>query len=189
MNQHFLYPGINSILFYAPVLFQSLGFKGNASLYSSALTGVVLCLSTFVSIATVDKLTRRVLPIGGGIQMIICQLIVGVILGVKFGNDQELSQTYSIVVVDLAVVICIFVTTLVLSCGPLGWTVPSKIFPLETWLAGQSITVAFNLFYTFVIAQSFLSLISHMQLLVSSGGSGIFSYTLNCFQQIHRDLS
>ncbi|MFS7917486.1 putative major facilitator, sugar transporter, MFS transporter superfamily [Helianthus anomalus] len=40
--------GINSILFYAPVLFQSMGFNGNASLYSSALTGAVLCPSTLV---------------------------------------------------------------------------------------------------------------------------------------------
>ncbi|KAA8535287.1 hypothetical protein F0562_030290 [Nyssa sinensis] len=38
--------GINSILFYAPVLFQSMGFGGHASLYSSALTGAVLASST-----------------------------------------------------------------------------------------------------------------------------------------------
>ncbi|KAI3670830.1 hypothetical protein L1987_87472 [Smallanthus sonchifolius] len=81
--------GINSILFYAPVLFQSMGFKGNASLYASALTGAVLTLSTLVSIATVDKLGRRVLLIAGGIQMIICQVTVGIILGLKFGDDQE----------------------------------------------------------------------------------------------------
>lgn len=66
--------GINSILFYAPVLFQSMGFGGHAALYSSALTGAVLCLSTLVSIATVDNWGRRALLIGGGIQMILCQV-------------------------------------------------------------------------------------------------------------------
>lgn len=66
--------GINSILFYAPVLFQSLGFKGNAALYSSALTGAVLAGSTLISIATVDRLGRRFLLISGGIQMITCQV-------------------------------------------------------------------------------------------------------------------
>lgn len=66
--------GINSILFYAPVLFQSMGFGGNASLYSSAVTGAVLAGSTFISIAAVDRLGRRVLLISGGIQMIICQV-------------------------------------------------------------------------------------------------------------------
>lgn len=66
--------GINSILFYAPVLFGSLGFGSNASLYSSVLTGAVLVLSTLVSIATVDRLGRRTLFFGGGILMISCQV-------------------------------------------------------------------------------------------------------------------
>lgn len=66
--------GINSILFYAPVLFQSMGFGGNASLYSSVMTGAVLASSTLVSIATVDIVGRRALLIGGGIQMIVCQV-------------------------------------------------------------------------------------------------------------------
>lgn len=66
--------GINSILFYAPVLFQSMGFGSNAALYSSALTGAVLALSTLISIATVDRLGRRVLLISGGLQMIVCQV-------------------------------------------------------------------------------------------------------------------
>jgi len=66
--------GINSILFYAPVLFQSMGFGGDASLISSALTGGVLAGSTFISIATVDKLGRRVLLVSGGAQMITCQV-------------------------------------------------------------------------------------------------------------------
>lgn len=65
--------GINSVLFYAPVLFQSMGFGGNASLYSSVVTGAVLVLSTVVSIVTVDRLGRRPLLIAGGIQMIICR--------------------------------------------------------------------------------------------------------------------
>ncbi|XP_047327029.1 sugar transport protein 7 [Impatiens glandulifera] len=148
--------GINSILFYAPVLFQSMGFGGKASLYSSALTGAVLASSTLVSIATVDKWGRRKLLICGGIQMIICQVIVAVILGVEFRSNKELSKGFSILVV---VVICLFVAAFGWSWGPLGWTVPSEIFPLEIRSAGQSITVAVNLFFTFVIGQSFLSLL------------------------------
>ncbi|KAK7411629.1 hypothetical protein VNO78_03064 [Psophocarpus tetragonolobus] len=148
--------GINSILFYAPVLFQSMGFGGDASLISSAVTGGVLASSTFISIATVDRLGRRVLLISGGIQMITCQIIVAFILGTKFGPNQELSKSFSILVV---VVICLFVVAFGWSWGPLGWTVPSEIFPLEIRSAGQSITVAVNLFFTFIIAQAFLALL------------------------------
>ncbi|MED6195261.1 Sugar transport protein 7, variant 2 [Stylosanthes scabra] len=148
--------GINSILFYAPVLFQTMGFGRAASLYSSALTGGVLASSTFISIATVDKLGRRPLLISGGIQMITCQVIVGTILGVQFGDNKELSKGFSILVV---VFICLFVLAFGWSWGPLGWTVPSEIFPLEIRSAGQSITVAVNLLFTFIIAQAFLSLL------------------------------
>ncbi|XP_027067980.1 sugar carrier protein A-like isoform X1 [Coffea arabica] len=148
--------GINSILFYAPVLFRSMGFKGNAPLYSSALTGAVLASSTLVSMATVDRWGRRFLLIGGGIQMITCQTIVAIILGLKFGNNKELSKGFSVLVV---VVMCLFVVAFGWSWGPLGWTVPSEIFPLETRSAGQSITVAVNLLFTFIIAQSFLGLL------------------------------
>ncbi|KAM3275592.1 hypothetical protein ACQJBY_044138 [Aegilops geniculata] len=148
--------GINSILFYAPVLFQSMGFGASWSLYSSMLTGAVLLFSTLISIATVDRLGRRKLLISGGILMIICQVIVAAILGVEFGSDKHLSRGCSTAVVF---VICLFMLAFGWSWGPLGWTVPSEIFPLETRSAGQSITVAVNLFFTFVIAQAFLSLL------------------------------
>lgn len=148
--------GVNSILFYAPVLFQSMGFGGNASLYSSALTGAVLCSSTFISIATVDRLGRRFLLITGGIVMSLCQTIVAIILAMKFGDNEHISKGYSAL---LVVVICLFVLAFGWSWGPLGWTIPSEIFPLETRSAGQSITVAVNLFFTFAIAQSFLALL------------------------------
>ncbi|KAF4365202.1 hypothetical protein G4B88_000361 [Cannabis sativa] len=144
--------GINSILFYAPVLFQTMGFGGEASLYASAITGAVLASSTLISMATVDRLGRRVLLISGGIMMV----IVAIILRMKFGDNQELSKGYSILVV---IVICLFVLAFGWSWGPLGWTIPSEIFPLETRSAGQSITVAVNLLFTFIIAQSFLSLL------------------------------
>ncbi|KAJ1382385.1 Sugar/inositol transporter [Sesbania bispinosa] len=148
--------GINSVLFYAPVLFQSMGFGRDASLYSSALTGGVLVFSTFISIATVDRLGRRPLLISGGIQMITCQVIVAIILGIKFGENQELSKSSSTLVV---IVICLFVLAFGWSWGPLGWTVPSEIFALEVRTVGQSITVAVNHLFTLIITQAFLSLL------------------------------
>ena len=65
---------INLTLFYAPVLFESLGFGANASLYSFVLTEVVLVLSTLVLIATIERWRHRPLLLGGGIQMIVCQV-------------------------------------------------------------------------------------------------------------------
>ena len=52
---------INVIMFYAPVLFKTIGFKGSASLMSAVLSGIVNVLATSVSMLTVDKLGRRFL--------------------------------------------------------------------------------------------------------------------------------
>ncbi|KAH7543885.1 hypothetical protein JRO89_XS15G0042600 [Xanthoceras sorbifolium] len=45
--------------------------------------------------------------------------------------------------------------------GPLEWLVPSEIFPLEIRSAAQSINVSVNMFFNFVIAQVFLSMLCY----------------------------
>lgn len=66
--------GINVIMFYAPVLFKTLGFGNDASLLSAVITGVVNVVATTVSIYSADKFGRRVLFLEGGVQMFIAQV-------------------------------------------------------------------------------------------------------------------
>lgn len=154
--------GINAIMFYAPVLFSSLGFGQDASLYSAVITGAVNVVATLVSIGAVDKYGRRLLFLEGGVQMFISQVVIAAILGAKFGlqGTGKIDQGSAIVVV---VIICIYVSAFAWSWGPLGWLVPSEIFPLEIRSAGQSINVSVNLFFTFVIAQAFLAMLCHFK--------------------------
>ena len=94
--------------------------------------------------------------------MIICQALVGVILGLKFGvtGMGSMDKTYADIVLFL---ICTYVAAFAWSWGPLGWLVPSEIFPLEIRSAGQAITVSVNMFFTFIIAQAFLSMLCYMK--------------------------
>lgn len=62
--------GMNIIMFYAPVLFKTIGFGSNASLMSALITGCINLISTLVSVAIVDRFGRRVLFLAGGVQMI-----------------------------------------------------------------------------------------------------------------------
>lgn len=66
--------GINIIAFYAPVLFQSVGFGNNSALIASIILGLVNLGSILVSTYMVDRHGRRFLFMEGGIQMIICQV-------------------------------------------------------------------------------------------------------------------
>lgn len=43
--------------------------------------------------------------------------------------------------------------------GPLGWLYPSEIQPLETRSAGQGIATLVNLLFSFVIGQTYLSML------------------------------
>nr|CAD1829283.1 unnamed protein product [Ananas comosus var. bracteatus] len=154
--------GINVIMFYAPVLFKALGFGGDASLMSAVITGLVLLISTFLSTFPVDRLGRRILFLQGGFQMTICQIIVGTLIAMKYGTSGEgrIPKGYGVIVV---LFICIYVAGFAWSWGPLGWLVPSEIFPLEIRSAGQSITVSVNMLFTFAIAQAFLPMLCHMK--------------------------
>lgn len=148
--------GINVIMFYAPVLFSTIGFHDDASLYSAVIIGAVNLVSTLISIATVDKYGRRVLLLEGGIQMLISQIVIGIVLGVKFAGEGNLSKGWAAFVV---VLICVYVSSFAWSWGPLGWLIPSEIYPLETRSAGQSVTVSVNMLFTFAIAQGFLAML------------------------------
>ncbi|KAH6558212.1 hypothetical protein KP509_1Z073700 [Ceratopteris richardii] len=151
------FTGINAIMFYSPVLFQTLGFKNDASLYSAVITGAVNVLSTLVSVYSVDKLGRRFLLLEGSAQMFVSQVAVAVLLGFGIKNEKtELSHGAAIVIV---LMVCVFVSAFAWSWGPLGWLIPSEIFPLETRSSGQSVTVSINMLFTFVIAQAFLSML------------------------------
>ncbi|KAH7662333.1 Sugar/inositol transporter protein [Dioscorea alata] len=156
------FTGINVIMFYAPVLFKTIGFGADASLMSAVITGLVNVFATLVSIFTVDKYGRRLLFLLGGVQMIICQIIVGTLIAAKFGTSGEghFSKLYAGFVV---LFICLYVAGFAWSWGPLGWLVPSEILPLEIRSAGQSINVSVNMLFTFLIAQLFLTMLCHMK--------------------------
>ena len=66
--------GMNVIMFYAPILFKTIGFGATASLMSAMIIGACNAIATLVSIFTVDKFGRRTLFLEGGAQMLICQV-------------------------------------------------------------------------------------------------------------------
>ncbi|KAL7589593.1 sugar transport protein 8 [Lactuca sativa] len=154
------FTGINVIMFYAPVLFQTMGFGSDASLLSAVTTGCVNVLATLVAVFGVDKFGRRFLLIEASIQMLIAQSITGGILAAFLKSTNVLPKKYSYLVLFL---ICFFVSGFAWSWGPLGWLIPSEIFPLETRTAGFFCAVSMNMIFTFIVAQAFLTTLCHMR--------------------------
>ncbi|KAF9678731.1 hypothetical protein SADUNF_Sadunf07G0066000 [Salix dunnii] len=154
--------GINVINFYAPILFKTLGFGDDASLMSAVITGIVNVICTAVSIYSADRFGRRILFLEGGIQMIICQIFVAVMIAINFGTNGVGNMSGSTANFVLFL-ICAYVAAFAWSWGPLGWLVPSEICPLEIRSAGQAINVSVNMFFTFLIGQFFLTMLCHLK--------------------------
>ncbi|PHT49504.1 Sugar transport protein 2 [Capsicum baccatum] len=154
------FTGINAIMFYAPVLFQTMGFKSDGSLLSAVITGLVNVGSTFVSIYLVDKVGRRKLLLQACCQMLISQVAIGIILAKSLGETGTLNKTLAIVVVLL---VCTFVMAFAWSWGPLGWLIPSETFPIETRTLGFAFAVSTNMLFTALIAQAFLTMLCTMR--------------------------
>uniref|UniRef100_A0ACD6A4Y1 Uncharacterized protein n=1 Tax=Avena sativa TaxID=4498 RepID=A0ACD6A4Y1_AVESA len=152
--------GINAIAFYAPVLLRTIGMGESASLLSSVVTGVVGAAATLLSMFLVDRFGRRTLFLAGGTQMLASQVLIGGILAAKLGDDGSVSKAWAGVVIFL---IAVYVAGFGWSWGPLGWLVPSEIFPLEVRSAGQGVTVATSFVFTVFVAQAFLAMLCHMR--------------------------
>lgn len=152
--------GMNSILFYAPVLFQSLGFSNDASLFSSVITNAALVVGALISMAFVDKFGRRAFFLEAGAEMFFVMIAVTITLALNFGEGKPLSKGIGIF---LVIAICLFVLAYGRSWGPLGWLVPSELFPLEMRSSGQSVVVCVNMIFTALIAQCFLVSLCHLK--------------------------
>ncbi|GAV75707.1 Sugar_tr domain-containing protein [Cephalotus follicularis] len=152
--------GINVITFYAPILFRAIGLRESASIMTVVVISVIGTGSTFISMILVDKVGRKALFRAGGIQMLVSLVMVGGIMAAQLGDHGGLSKGYAYF---MSIMICIYVVGFEWSWGPLGWLVPSEIFPLEIRSAGQSITVAVGSLSNFIFAQTFLAMLCHFK--------------------------
>ncbi|GAB4845051.1 Sugar transport protein 5 [Ancistrocladus abbreviatus] len=154
--------GINIIAFYAPVLFQSVGFGSDSALIASIILGSVNLCSILVSTFMVDRFGRRFLFLEGGAQMFVSQTAVAIVLAVTAGatGTKHISKGHAVLVL---VLMCIYAAGFGWSWGPLTWLIPSEIFPLRIRTTGQSIAVGTDFAITFVLSQTFLSMLCHFK--------------------------
>ena len=153
--------GINSILYYAPFLFQQAGVgSSEASLLSNVIEGVILNVVTWPNMYYLDTWGRRRPMILGAIGMGICMLLIGVLL--KAEGNPSYSETSHKVNFDFtsnpsagkAVIafLYLYVASFAISWATPAWVVPAEIFPMITRGRANSMTTAMNWFVNFWFA-------------------------------------
>lgn len=69
--------GINSVFFYAPMIFEQSGIGTDASFSQAILVGLINLAFTIIAISLIDKLGRKPLLVGGVSGMAVCLLLLG----------------------------------------------------------------------------------------------------------------
>jgi len=143
--------GINTVIYYAPTIFQAAGFHSNeAAIVATAGVGVVNVLMTVVSIPLIDKVGRRPLLLislsGMGVAL--------AALGIGFAVGGEALKFIG--VLSLALYIAAFAIGL----GPVFWLLISEIFPLNVRGQAASIATMANWLSNFIVSLTFLSLLN-----------------------------
>lgn len=154
--------GINMIAFYAPVLFRSIGFGSNSALIGAIILGAINLGSTFVSAIMVDRYGRKFLFLEGGTQIFVSQAAIALLMALELGTagTEPFSKGAAI---GVLILMCSISAAFGWSWGPLTWLIPSEILPMEVRPAGQGICMAFNFGTTFLVSQTFLSVLCHLK--------------------------
>ena len=150
--------GINSILYYAPFLFQQAGVSASsASLLSNVIEGVILNVVTLPNMYYLDTWGRRKPMILGAIGMGFCMLMIGVLLEAE-GNPAYDPGSHKVnfnfkanEAAGKAVIafLYLYVACFAISWATPAWVVPAEIFPMITRGRANSMTTAVNWFVNF----------------------------------------
>lgn len=146
--------GINTIIYYAPTIFQLAGFPdASSSILATVGIGIVNVLATIFAIFYIDKLGRRPLLLTGLFGMFFC------LLGLSYAFHSGVETNASLRIFAL---ICTFVyiISFAFSLGAILWLVVSEIFPLEVRATAMGVAVFSCWFWNFVVSSTFLTLLN-----------------------------
>jgi sugar porter (SP) family MFS transporter len=145
--------GINTIIYYAPTIFQLAGFQDtSSSILATVGIGVVNVLATIFAVFYLDTLGRRPLLLTGLIGMFLT--LAGLSMAFHFGADSSWLRWIAIACTFLYIICFAF------SLGAILWLVVSEIYPLEVRATAMSIAIFSCWFWNFVVSSTFLTLLN-----------------------------
>ncbi len=144
--------GINTIIYYAPTIFQLAGFSSAAqSILATAGVGAVNVLLTILAVRLLDRTGRRPLLLIGIAGMILSLAALGFVFQLGSGSS-DLGW--------LAVIsVMVYVASFAISLGPIFWLLISEIYPLRVRGAAMGIATMANWGFNLIVALTFLVLL------------------------------
>jgi sugar porter (SP) family MFS transporter len=144
--------GINTVIYFAPVIFQAAGISSASSaILATAGVGVVNVAMTVVAIRLIDKVGRRALLLCGLLGMTVCLLLLG--LGFAIGGSSAALGWVT------AFSLAAYVGFFAIGLGPVFWLLIAEIFPLYIRGRGMGIATIANWTSNLLVTVTFLELI------------------------------
>jgi SP family galactose:H+ symporter-like MFS transporter len=145
--------GINTVIYYAPTIFEFAGFKtAGFSILATASVGVVNVAFTILAIRLLDRVGRRPLLLVG----VAGQGVALAVLGAAFYLHQLSGIIGYIAIGSLA----LYVASFAIGLGPVFWLMISEIYPLKVRGSAMSIATVVNWGVNLVVALTFLTLVN-----------------------------
>jgi MFS transporter, SP family, galactose:H+ symporter len=144
--------GINVVMYYAPRIFQNMGYNTEAQLWFTAVVGLTNVLATFIAIGFVDRWGRKPILYTGFAVMAVGLGLVGTLmhLGINTPNEQLLAVA----------MLLVFIIGFAMSAGPLVWTLCSEIQPLKGRDFGIGASTLTNWVVNMIVGATFLTLLN-----------------------------
>jgi len=156
--------GINSIMYYAPVIFKATGFGTDSALMQTVFIGSVNFLFTIIAIAWIDKIGRKPLMIVGSIGMAISLTA----LSIAFYMQKSES-------VLILIFILIYCASFAASIGPVTWVAISEIFPNKLRSKAMSVAVVCLWAANFIVILTFPVILNRL-----GGGTAFLLFDVMC---------
>jgi len=144
--------GMNVVMYYAPRIFESMGYATEAQMWFTVIVDLVNVLATFIAIGLVDKLGRKPILYIGFVVMTLGLGVVGTMMHLGIHTHDEQIFTVGMLL--------LFIVGFAMSAGPLIWTLCSEIQPLKGRDFGIGCSTFTNWAANWVVGVSFLSLLN-----------------------------
>jgi len=145
--------GINVVFYYSNSLWTAVGLGDHAFLLS-VLSGAVNVAVTFIAIALVDKVGRRLLLLIGSVGMAIPLAVEAVAFSFASLHDGQLSLPTGWAVVAV-IAANVFIIAFGATWGPLVWVLLGEIFPSRIRARALGVAAAAQWVANFVVSETF----------------------------------
>lgn len=164
--------GINTILYYAPTIFEMAGFHSStASILATMGVGVIFVLFTVIALPLIDSWGRRPLLLLGlsGMFVSLSALSMSFFILRSSGIGKGLALASMLV----------YIASFAISLGPIMWLMIAEIYPLRVRGLGASFATCINWASNWLVTVTFLTLVSNI------GTTGTFLlYTCFCIASL-----